>query len=138
LLSKSCGLNELLIGGFLITAEVKTTPTKKRKQTMTKEEAIKRLKEVIKKGDTLFTQLCHVSQSGMMRHIKVRQIKDNRPLDWSMLVSTALDWKEAKNRFGGYNGIKVGGCGMDMGFHLVYTLSSVLYNDGYAIKHEWL
>jgi len=37
LLSKSCGFNELLIGGFLITAEVKTTPTKERKQTMTTE-----------------------------------------------------------------------------------------------------
>ena len=105
---------------------------------MTKEEAIKKLKEEIKKGDTLWTQLNHVSQSGMMRHISVRQIKKDYPLDWTRLVSIALDWKEAKNRFGDYNGIKVGGCGMDMGFHLVYTLSSVLYDDGYAIKHEWL
>ena len=105
---------------------------------MTKEEAIKRLKEEIKKGDTLYTQLNHVSQSGMTRHISVRQIKKDYPLDWTRLVSIALDWKEAKNRFGGYNGIKVGGCGMDMGFHLIYTLSSVLYNDGYAIKHNWL
>ena len=105
---------------------------------MTKEEAIKRLKEEIKKGDTLWTQLNHVSQSGMTRHISVRQIKKDYPLDWTRLVSIALDWKEAKNRFGGYNGIKVGGCGMDMGFHLIYTLSSVLYNDGYAIKHSWL
>ena len=105
---------------------------------MTKEEAIKRLKEEIKKGDTLWTQLNHVSQSGMMRHISVRQIKKDYPLDWTRLVSIALDWKEAKNRFGGYNGIKVGGCGMDMGFHLVYTLSSVLYDDGYAIKQSWL
>ena len=105
---------------------------------MTKEEAIKKLKEEIKKGDTLWTQLNHVSQSGMMRHISVRQIKKDYPLDWTRLVSVALDWKEAKNRFGDYNGIKVGGCGMDMGFHLVYTLSSVLYDDGYAIKHSWL
>ena len=105
---------------------------------MTKDEAIKRLKEEIKKGDTLYTQLNHVSQSGMTRHISVRQIKKNYPLDWTRLVSIALDWKEAKNRFGNYNGIKVGGCGMDMGFHLVYTLSNVLYNDGYAIKHSWL
>tara|TARA_Y100000004_G_scaffold186334_1_gene237735 strand:+ start:404 stop:721 length:318 start_codon:yes stop_codon:yes gene_type:complete len=105
---------------------------------MTKEEAIKRLKEEIKKGDTLWTQLNHVSQSGMTRHISVRQIKKDYPLDWTRLVSIALDWKEAKNRFGGYNGIKVGGCGMDMGFHLVYTLSKVLYDDGYAIKHSWL
>ena len=95
---------------------------------MTKEEAIKRLKEEIKKGDTLWTQLNHVSRSGMMRHISVRQIKKDYP----------LDWKEGKNRFGGYNGIKVGGCGMDMGFHLVYTLSKVLYDDGYAIKQSWL
>ena len=105
---------------------------------MTKDEAIKRLKEEIKKGDTLYTQLNHVSQSGMTRHISVRQIKKNYPLDWTRLVSIALDWKEAKNRFGNYNGIKVGGCGMDMGFHLIYTLSNVLYNDGYAIKHSWL
>ena len=105
---------------------------------MTKEEAIKTLKENIKEGDVIYTQLNHTSQSGMMRHIKVKQIKNNYPLDWSRLVAIALDWKEAKSRFGGYNGIKVGGCGMDMGFHLVYTLSSVLYNDGYAIKHNWL
>ena len=105
---------------------------------MTKEEAIKKLKEEIKKGDILYTQLNHVSQSGMTRHISVRQIKKNYPLDWTRLVSIALDWKEAKNKFGNYNGIKVGGCGMDMGFHLVYTLSSVLFNDGYAIKHRWL
>ena len=105
---------------------------------MTKEEAIKRLKEEIKKGDILFTQLNHVSQSGMTRHISVKQIRKNYPFDWTRLISIALDWKEGKNRFGNYNGIKVGGCGMDMGFHLVYTLSSVLYNDGYAIKHSWL
>ena len=95
---------------------------------MTKEEAIKRLKEEIKKGDTLWTQLNHVSRSGMMRHISVRQIKKDYP----------LDWKQGKNRLGYDNGIKVGGCGMDMGFRLVYTLSSVLYDDGYAIKHNWL
>ena len=105
---------------------------------MNKEEAIKILKEKIKKGDTLWTQLKHISQSGMMRHISVRQIKNDYPFDWSRLVAIALDWKQAKNKFGGYNGIKVGGCGMDMGFHLVYTLSKVLYDDGYAIKHQWL
>jgi len=93
---------------------------------MNKTEAINRLKEVIKKGDTLHTQLTHVSQSGMMRHIKVRQLKNSTALDWSRLVSIALDWKEAKNRFGGYNGIKVGGCGMDMGFHVILSIDKLL------------
>ena len=99
-----------------------------------KEYAIERLKEVFKKGDTLHTQLMHVSQSGMTRHIKVRQLKNDKPLDWTYLVSKALDWKLSNKT----NGIKVGGCGMDMGFHLIYTLSSELFNDGYAIKQEWL
>ena len=45
---------------------------------MDKKEAITRLKEVINKGDTLHTQLMHVSQSGMTRHIKVRQLKDRQ------------------------------------------------------------
>ena len=112
--------------------------TKKEVKQQIKKEAIDYLKSIIKKDDVLYTQLNHVSQSGMMRHIKVRQLKNSTALDWSRLISIALDWKEAKNRFGGYNGIKVGGCGMDMGFHLVYTLSSVLFDDGYAIKHQWL
>ncbi|AFU86493.1 hypothetical protein D869_gp090 [Caulobacter phage CcrRogue] len=52
-------------------------------------------------------------------------------------------------------GIKVGGCGMDMGFHLVYSLGRTLWpngtkkphgsrngepdrDGGYALKHSWL
>ena len=99
---------------------------------MTQEDAIKFLKTKIKKGDTLYTQLHHVSQSGMTRHISVRQIKNNYPLNWDYQVSIALDWKLVNP------GIKVGGCGMDMGFHLIYTLSQKLFDDGYAIKHSWL
>jgi hypothetical protein len=53
------------------------------------------------------------------------------------------------------NGVKVAGCGMDMGFHLIYSLSYALFpkgtdaphgtrngvpdsDGGYALKHEWL
>jgi hypothetical protein len=41
------------------------------------------------------------------------------------------------------DGYKVGGCGMDMGFHLVYTLASVLFPEdrktgGYKLNHEWI
>ena len=52
----------------------------------------------------------------------------------SAYVAELLDWKYKDNT----RSVFVGGCGMDMGFHLVYTLSSVLYDDGYAIKQEWL
>jgi len=27
---------------------------------------------------------------------------------------------------------------MDMGFHIVYELSHLLFNDGYKLNHEWL
>ena len=106
---------------------------------VTKEFAINRLREEFKKGDTIYTQLYHVSKSGMTRHIGIRQLavdgsKKIRPLNWSYLASFVLDWRLNKNG----NGLIVGGCGMDMGFHTVYTLSSILFNDGYALKHEWL
>ena len=35
-----------------------------------------------------------------------------------------------------YGGVKVGGAGMDMGFHLVYVLSRELYGSGYQCVGE--
>ena len=116
-----------------------------------KQEALERLKEWIKKGDTLHTTVRHVSRSGMMRHISVKHLKatDNpeRPVNVSNYdyhIARVLDLPEAPN----YQGVKIGGCGMDMGFHLVYILSRALFKDepkgesdrdhGYWINQEWL
>lgn len=41
-------------------------------------------------------------------------------------VADAVGWPERDGA------IVVGGCGMDMGFHLVYTLGRYLYPDGFA------
>jgi len=42
----------------------------------------------------------------------------------------------------GSRAIRVNGSGMDMGFHLVYNLSSVLFHGedraGYILKQEWI
>lgn len=116
-----------------------------------KQEALEKLKSWIKKGDTLHTTVRHVSRSGMMRHISVKHLKatDNpeRPVNISNYdyhVARVLDLPEAPN----YQGVKIGGCGMDMGFHLVYSLSRALFKDepkgesdrdhGYWINQEWL
>ena len=116
-----------------------------------KQEALEMLKEWIKKGDTLHTIVRHVSRSGMMRHISVKHLKatDNpeRPVNVSNYdyhIARVLDLPEAPN----YQGVKIGGCGMDMGFHLVYSLSRALFKDepkgesdrdhGYWINQEWL
>ena len=116
-----------------------------------RQEALEKLKSWIKKGDTLHTTVKHVSRSGMMRHISVRHLKatDNpeRPVNISNYdyhVARVLELPEAPN----YQGVKIGGCGMDMGFHLVYSLSRALFKDepkgesdrdhGYWINQEWL
>lgn len=99
-------------------------------------EIIKELKKAFPKGSTAYTKLIHCSQSGMTRIIGVIGIKKNEPNYYSYKVGELLDYKHA-DKFGEY-GVKVGGCGMDMGFHLIYQLSSILYKDGYAINQRWI
>ena len=89
------------------------------------------------KGEVyVYTNLVHVSPSGMTRWIKPLVIVNDRPLNISYHVNHLLDYKPVEKN--GTQCVRVGGCGMDMGFHLVYTLSSILFDDGYKIKHEWI
>lgn len=110
-----------------------------------KEHAIKELRNTLSPGDTVYTVLRHVSASGMTRRIDLYTIKNNRPQFLTGYAAYATGWK-----WGNKAGLVVGGCGMDMGFHLVYTLSRILFPDGfkdgqddkkdggYALRHEWL
>lgn len=93
-------------------------------------EAIAKLREWIKPGDTVYTVLEHVSRSGMSREIRVVLLH----ADGSRVVDLHPNYLVAKvlgERIGKRNGIMVGGCGMDMGFHIVYTLSRYLFPDGF-------
>lgn len=105
-------------------------------------EAEARLRNLCPKGETVYTILRHVSASGMMRHIDLYVIRDNKPVYISGFVARYLDRKTHK-----HGAVKIQGCGMDMGFALVYDLSMVLYSnedgsfnaDGaYALNHEWI
>jgi hypothetical protein len=91
------------------------------------------------KGSTVYTILRSVSRSGMSRVISpvVLTIKDKkiRPIFPEYHVAQVLEYSSLSDH---PEGIKVGGCGMDMGFSLVYNLASALYGDGYALKQEWL
>lgn len=88
------------------------------------------------------TVLRHVSSSGMSRDISVLYAKDNQILNITYSVAKAIGWPLVERN--GSRAIKVGGAGMDMGFHLVYTLSSVLYrgttesDPGYHLRQNWL
>ena len=87
------------------------------------------LKEILKPGDTVYTKLNHVSKSGMMRVIEVMVIRNDQPRYLTYMVADLLGYKMHKK----YEGLKVGGCGMDMGFSVVYGLSAQLYREsGYG------
>jgi hypothetical protein len=86
----------------------------------------------IHKNDTVYTQLNHVSRSGMSRKISIFVIRNNKPIDISYLAEEKLGWTVKSD------GVHVSGCGMDMGFHLVYSLAQVLFKDGYALNQKWL
>lgn len=108
-----------------------------------KAEAIAKLREWFPKGSTVYTNVEHVSRSGMLRHIsvwgygrddagKIAMDANGEPycVHPNYSVALALGWSMARDS------VKVSGCGMDMCFHLVYNLSHVIHGDGYALKHR--
>ena len=117
-------------------------------------EAYVFLRSVLPKGSTVYTILKHVSRSGMTRgidcyaltveHASKSQGPDAPdkiiacPLWITVWVGHAIDSPQPLDYWRKSLGLKVGGCGMDMGFHVVSNLSYALYDDGYAIKHAWL
>ena len=108
------------------------------------------LLKIIAPGATIYTQLRHVSASGMRRRISLHVVHNGRIRCIDTLAADLMGDKIHKS-----GGIVANGCGMDMGFHLVYSLGSRLWpegtpephgqrngapdrNGGYALKHEWL
>ncbi len=137
----------------------------KQEKIEARDNAISRLRELITPGKTVYTNCNHVSRSGMTRHIScyVSLIDEATKQPYQMNISgyVALALEEKRNPKSG--GVVIGGCGMDMGFALVNSLSYVLhgtvskgkgltsrnplykneidsenYSAGYSISHEWI
>ena len=96
------------------------------KKQREQEEARAHLLALIKPGDTIYTMLQHVSRSGMYRVIRLYVIRDNQPVNIDGWASDLLEGYDYRHR-----GCKASGCGMDMGFHLVYNLGYALWPDGF-------
>jgi len=95
-----------------------------------KQESKQMLKKYLKEGSTIYCCLAHVSQSGMTRDIKLMVVhkKDLISLNW--YVSKLLGYS-LKN-----NGVRIGGCGMDMGFALVDHVQHALKFK--RLHHRWI
>lgn len=106
-----------------------------------KELARMKLREILAEQEKplIYTVLRHVSASGMSRDISLKTVQDGELIDITFTAAEALGEKVKEKN--GHRVIRVGGCGMDMGFHLVYSLSSVLYSNeeraGYKVKQAW-
>lgn len=107
-------------------------------------ESIERLRKLFA-GDAkpvIHTINRHTSSSGMTRDISLLYVKGGTIHNITYSASLALGWSLSEKS--GNRAIRVSGTGMDMGFHTVYTLSSVLFRGsvegdaGYTLKQEWL
>ena len=87
----------------------------------------------VKPGDKIHIICRNVSRSGMSRQLDFFLLRDNRLIYISPHVAEITDHKRHTN-----GALKVSGCGMDMGFAVVYDLSSRLFPRGYYLqKDEW-
>lgn len=95
-------------------------------------QAIAWVRKICPPGTRVYCTLRKVSRSGMMRHISMAVIEDGALRDITWLVADIIG--ERMDRDTG--GIRVSGCGMDMGFHLVYSLGRALYPRGFGVAGE--
>lgn len=97
--------------------------------------AVERLRAWLNPDDEIYCVLRHVSRSGMLRVIDLKHIGEDGSMEHiGYNVALALDYPYDRQR----EGLRVTGAGMDMGFHVVYSLASVLYGDGYKLRSRWL
>ena len=84
------------------------------------------LLKTLRPGDTVHCILKHVSCSGMYRVIDFIVVKDDQPINISWAAAMLLEGFDPR-----WDGCRASGCGMDMGFHLVYNLGYKLWPEGF-------
>ena len=144
--------------GFIFTTDTPeyhpecTRMTIKAGKQALKECCISELKILVKPSDIVSTALKQVSRSGMKREISFYIVdpRYNEITNIDYYVSIITDTKRAKN-----GALIVTGCGMDMGFSVVYNLGTIMWPNGtdtphgtrngqpdnaggYALKHKWI
>ncbi len=97
-----------------------------------KETAITYLKKTLKPGRTIYTDVKQVSRSGMSRHIKCYIVDGGKIQNITWHISRVLGYSIDRDD----GGLKVSGCGMDMGFHVIYNLAYTLFPKGYKCPGE--
>lgn len=117
------------------------TLSKKEQQQLDRDYSIEQLlTHYITAGDTVYSILRKVSSSGMTRHYSLVVARNGKIDDITYYAAKAIGWTLIESN--GHRAIKVNGCGMDMSFHLISTLSAVLFHGqeraDYVLKEDKL
>jgi hypothetical protein len=104
-------------------------PTAKQQKELEKQQAIAELRKLLPPGTCVGTILRHVSKSGMARDISLVITQHANIINITHLAALAMGEKVRES--GGHNAIRISGCGMDMGFELVYRLGWILCPKGF-------
>lgn len=100
--------------------------------TIEKKPYIQEVLDKLPKNTRIYSIVRHVSKSGMSRLIDFYVMVDNRPMWVTPAIRDILGYKQDEKT----SALKVGGTGMDMCFHVVYSLGYKLHNDGYYFTSE--
>ena len=114
-------------------------------------QSLEYLRSVLKPGAEVFTQVRHVSQSGMTRWLDLYMVTNGsiRNITWDVCAAADLTFCSRRHA------LKIEGCGMSAGFYAVYRLGFAIWpdgtpephsnrnglpdtNPGYALRQRWL
>lgn len=103
---------------------------------MNKTEARAELLKILQPGSTVYSNVIHVSKSGMLRvlDLYVALIDDNghpyiRRISWLAHHAAELCWNSR------HEGVSMSGCGYNVCFEAVYRLGLALWPDGTPEPH---
>lgn len=110
--------------------------TKKAQREQEREESRQELLKILRPGDRVYSVIRSVARSGMSRTIDFYAMqvddRDGKPFPRYLTgyIADVLDYRRDD-----HGALKVGGCGMDMCFHVVYNVGRALWPRGTDKPH---
>ena len=98
-----------------------------KQQQADRDEYRDKLRALLAPGDTLYTVLRHRAPSGMSRAVDVYRITNDEPMRLTYWIGKAADFSYSER----WEALTVQGCGMDVGFEVVYNTGRALWPDGF-------
>lgn len=111
--------------------------SKKSESLAAREAMAATLRRRLRVGSTVYVTQHHVSRSGMSRDLSLSVKRGGGYVDITreaaIVLGSSVDFHDSD---GGQPTIKVGGCGMDMHFHIVYSLARSIRPNGHICNGE--